>query len=78
MEILPEVDEAAPPWNDAQSDVKPLKRGKCSDILVSGGRLVGDRRGGAEFAESSPYFAANRGGVQLTSVSSHGVGDGWT
>ena len=46
MEILPEVDEAAPPWNDAQSDVKPLKRGKCSDSLVSGGRLVGDRRGG--------------------------------
>ena len=37
MEILPEVDEAAPPWNDAQSDVKPLKRGKCSDSLVSGG-----------------------------------------
>ena len=35
-----------PHWNDAQSDVKPLKRGKCSDSLVSGGRLVGDRRGG--------------------------------
>ena len=60
MEILPEVDEAAPPWNDAQSDVKPLKRGKCSDSLVSGGGSSATEEGGAWWVSAVPVCGAGR------------------